>query len=96
MLINVICMTSFSPLSRHHAKTSWFSGREQKSRSLKLRRCGNQRFQVLICLGDGMGKETQVGRISGDASQVLDDSCGVRADRFVQLCATVEPMHSAA
>ena len=43
-----------------------------------------------------MGKETQVGRIPGDASQVLDDTCGVRADRFAQLCAALEPMHLAA
>src|SRR4029450_7583685 len=95
MVMSVICMTSFSSLSRHHAEDLVITRRQQKSWSLKCWCCADQRFQVLICVGDGMAEETNVCGISGDPSQMLNDDRGPRSDRFAQLYAAVESMYSA-
>jgi hypothetical protein len=58
------------------------SRRQQKSWSLKCWCCADQRFQVLICVGDGMAEETNVcGRRHGRLPQLRSRRRGLLKPR---------------
>jgi hypothetical protein len=70
--------------------------REQEARPRKGVRCADERFEILVCLGDRMGEEGNIRRIIGNPAQMLDNDRGARGNGVAQLAASVEAMPSAA